>query len=56
MRNLSKNVETLPSKRLESHSQSEKGLLKGPFRVKNDKYGPCHGADFYENDIPELES
>ena len=49
MRNLSKNVEILPSKRLESHWQSENGL-KRPFGVKNDKYGPCHGADFYEND------
>ena len=33
----------------ESHSHSENGL-KRPFGVKNDKYGPCHGADFYEND------
>ena len=43
------NVEMLPSKRFESHSQSASGL-KRPFGVKNDKYGPCHGADFYKND------
>ena len=49
MRNLSKNVEILPSKRPESHSQSENGL-KRPFGVKNDNYGPYHGADFYKND------
>ena len=49
MRNLSKNVEILPSKRFESHSQSANGL-KRSFGVKNDKYGPCHGADFYIND------
>ena len=49
MRNLSKDVEILPSKRLESHSQSENGL-KLPFGVKNDKYETCHGADSYEND------
>ena len=49
VRNLSKNVEILPSKRFESHSQSANGL-KRPFGVKNYKYGPCHGADFYKND------
>ena len=49
VRNLSKNVEIFPSKRFESHSQSANGL-KRPFGVKNDKYGPCHGADFYKND------
>ena len=42
-------MEILPSKRFESHSQSANGL-KRPFRVKNDKYGPCHGAKFYKND------
>ena len=42
-------MEILPSKRFESHSQSANGL-KRPFGVKNDKYGPCHGADFYKND------
>ena len=42
-------MEILPSKRFESHSQSANGL-KRPFGVKNDKYGPCNGADFYEND------
>ena len=42
-------MEILPSKRFESYSQSENGL-KRPFGVKNDRYGPCHGADFYEND------
>ena len=39
----------LPSKQFESHSQSANGL-KRPFGVKNDKYGPCHGVDFYKND------
>ena len=43
------NVEILPSKRFESHSQGANGL-KRPFGVKNDKYGPCHGANFYKND------
>ena len=42
-------MEILLSKRFESHSQSANGL-KRPFGVKNDKYGPCHGADFYKND------
>ena len=42
-------VEILPSKRFESHSQNANGL-KRPFGVKNDKYGPCHGADLYNND------
>ena len=46
-------MEILPSKRLESHSQSENGL-KRPFGVKNDKYGPCHAADFYQNDTLSL--
>ena len=41
-------METLPSKRFESHSQSANG--KRPFGVKKDKHGPCHGADFYKND------
>ena len=49
VRNLSKNVEILPFKRFKSHLQSENGL-KRPFGVKNDRYGPCHGADFYKND------
>ena len=49
VRNLSKIVEILPSNRFESHSQSANGLQR-PFGVKNDKYGPCHGADFYKND------
>ena len=35
----------LPSKQFESHSQSANGI-KRPFGVKNDNYGPCHGADF----------
>ena len=47
-------MEILPSKRLESHSESENGL-KRPFGVKNDKYGPCHGADFYETARPRTE-
>ena len=42
-------MEILPSNRFESHSQIANGL-KRPFGVKNDKYGPCHGADFYKND------
>ena len=42
-------MEILPSKRFESHLQSQYGL-KRPFRLKNDKYGPCRGADFYEID------
>ena len=42
-------MEILPSKRFESHTQSANGLER-PFGVKNDKYGPCHGADFYKND------
>ena len=49
VRNLSQNLEKLPSKRFESHSQKANGL-KRPFRVKKDKYGPCHEADFYKND------
>ena len=42
-------MEILPSKRFESHSQSANGLER-PYEVKNDKHGPCHGADFYKND------
>ena len=42
-------MEILPSEQFESHSQSANGL-KRPFGVKNDTYGPCHGADFYKND------
>ena len=42
-------MEILPFKRLKSHSQNA-NCLKGPFGVKNGKYGPCHGADFYKND------
>ena len=42
-------VVILPSKRFESHSQSG-NRLKRPFGVKNDKYRPYHGADFYKND------
>ena len=42
-------MEILPSKRFQSHSQSVDGL-KRPIGVKNDKYGPCHGADLYKND------
>ena len=49
VRNLFRNVEILPSKQFESHSQNANGL-KRPFEIKNDKYGPCHGADFYKND------
>ena len=49
LRNLSINVEILPSRQFESHSQNANGQ-KRPFGVKNDKYGPCHGADFYKND------
>ena len=49
VRNLSQNVEILPSKLFESHSQSANGL-KRSFGVKNDKCLPCHGADFYKND------
>ena len=44
-----KNVEILPSKRFESHSQSANGLIR-PFGVKNDKSGSCHGAKFSKND------
>ena len=47
--NLPRNVEILPSKQFVSHSQNPNGL-KRPFGVKNDKYGPGHGADFYKND------
>ena len=39
----------MPSRRFESHSQSENGL-KWHFRAENDKYGLCHGADFCKND------
>ena len=42
-------MEILPSKQFESHSQSANGL-KRPFGIKNYKFGPCHGADFYKND------
>ena len=42
-------MEILPFKRFASHSQSANGL-KPPFGVKNDKYGPYHGADIYKND------
>ena len=42
-------MEILPFKRFESYSQSANGL-KRPFGAKNYKYGPCHGADFSEND------
>ena len=35
-----------PTNQIESHSQSANGL-KRPFAVKNKKYGPCYGADFY---------
>ena len=42
-------MEILSSKRFQSHPQNANGL-KQPFGVKNDKYGPCHGADFYKND------
>ena len=50
MKSIKKNVEILPSKRFGSHLQSANGL-KRSYGVKNDKYGPCHGADFYKNDI-----
>ena len=43
-------MEILPSNQFESHSQSANDL-KRPFGVQNDKYGTCHGADFYKNDI-----
>ena len=44
-----KNFFDLKEITFESHSQSANGL-KRSFGVKNDKYGPCHGADFYKND------
>ena len=47
--NLSQKVEIFLSKLFESQSQSANGL-KRPFGAKNDKYGPCHGADFYKNE------
>ena len=49
MRNLLINVEILLSRLFESYSQSANGL-KRHFGVKHDKYGSCHGADFYKND------
>ena len=42
-----KSIENYGIKQFESHSQSANGL-KRPFGVKNDKYGPCRGADFYK--------